>query len=412
MNISKRVLYLLAFVGLVSLIKPAFAQTAEDEWLRAKEGRNVITTAVPFLMITPDSRSGAMGDAGVALPLDPNALHWNPAKIAFADKDMAFSLSYIPWLKSLVPDINLSYLTGYKRIDNMSAFGFGLRYFSLGDITFTNENGEYMGDFRPHELALDGNYARKLSEQFALGVSLRFIYSNLAGNTLLQNGAITKPGIAGAGDISFFYQMEPRKINGQELDINLGANISNIGSKITYTDETDRDFIPMNLRIGSYFNYHIDDFNEIAFTFDLNKLLVPTPPFYNIDSFGNPIYDADGNPVIFKGNNPNVPVIAGAIQSFSDAPGGFKEELREINPAFGFEYWYQKQFAARAGYFYEHKTKGNRQFVSLGVGIKYNILNLDVSYLIPTNNKTASQTSPLDKTVRFTLIFNIGEKEQ
>ncbi|MEA3496227.1 MAG: type IX secretion system outer membrane channel protein PorV [Bacteroidota bacterium] len=387
------------------------SQTAQDQYERAKNGRNVVTTAVPFLMITPDSRSGALGDCGVALPNDPNAIHWNPAKLAFAEDNIGLSISYIPWLKSLVPDINLSYLSAYKRIDDMSAFGGSLRYFSLGDITFTNINGESMGDFRPHELAVDGAYARKLAENFSIGVALRFIYSNLAGNTPLQNGTETKPGIAGAGDISFYWKLNPFQIDERDVDASFGLNISNIGSKITYTDEMDRDYIPMNLRLGGYFNYVIDEYNEIAFTFDVNKLLVPTPPFYDIDSSGNPIYDNDNNPVIFKGMSPDVPVIAGMMQSFYDAPGGFNEEMKEINPSFGFEYWYAKQFAVRAGYFYEHEMKGNRQFLSLGIGMKYNILNLDVSYLIPTNNKTASQTSPLDKTVRFSIIFNFKDNK-
>ncbi|NLJ08358.1 MAG: type IX secretion system outer membrane channel protein PorV [Sphingobacteriales bacterium] len=373
--------------------------------------RNVVTTAVPFLMITPDSRSGALGDAGVALTPDANSIHWNPAKLAFVDNPMGLSLSYVPWLKALVPDINLSYLSIYSRIDEMSAFGASLRYFSLGDITFTNDFGEYMGDFRPHELALDGAYARKLSETFSLGLALRFIYSNLASNIPLSNGTQTRPGIAFSGDISTYWQPEPIKVSGKDMDVRLGMNISNVGSKITYTDETDRDFIPINLKIGSYFNYHIDEYNKLGFVFDLNKLLVPTTPVYMVDSFGNPITNPnDGTLVIHRGKNPDVPVIAGMVQSFYDAPDGFKEELREINPAVGFEYWYNNQVAGRVGYFYEHETKGNRQYVTLGLGIKYTVFNLDVSYLIPTNNKYATQTSPLENTVRFSLQFNLNKK--
>ncbi|MBL6962629.1 MAG: type IX secretion system outer membrane channel protein PorV [Bacteroidetes bacterium] len=393
-------LSLLSLLAVLSLLPSTlFAQWNLDG------RRNVVTTAVPFLMITPDSRAGALGDAGVALPTDANAIHWNPAKLAFAEDNVGFTLSYVPWLKALVPDINLSYLSGYTRIDDMSAFGASLRYFSLGDITFTNDYGEFLGDFRPYELAVDGAYARKLSETFSLGLALRLIYSNLAGNTPLSNGTETKPGIAFAGDISAYWKPEPAQLDGKQLDIGVGANISNLGSKVTYTVETDRDFIPMNLKIGSYFNLHIDDYNEIAFIFDLNKLLVPTSPIYDPDSL-----TAEGFRIL-AGKNPDVPVMQGLFQSFSDAPGGFKEELREINPAFGIEYWYDRMVAARAGYFYEHETKGNRQYVTLGIGLKYNILNLDVSYLIPTNNKTASQTSPLENTVRFTLLFNIGQKD-
>jgi len=383
--------------------------------------RNVVTTAVPFLMITPDSRSGSLGDAGVALPVDANSIHWNPAKLAFAEHPMGLSLSYVPWLKALVPDINLSYLSMYSKIDQMSTFGASLRYFSLGDITFTNDFGEYMGDFRPYELAADAAYARKLSETFSLGLALRFIYSNLASNIPIAGGSETKPGIAFSGDISSYWQPEPVKLDGKDLDIRLGANISNVGSKITYTDETDRDFIPMNLRLGSYFNYHIDNYNSVGLVFDLDKLLVPTTPIYMVDSFGNPI-EKDGQLVIHSGKTPDVPVIAGLVQSFYDAPGVvdslgnvvkgsiFKEEMREISPAIGVEYWYDEQIAARVGYFYEHETKGNRQYLTLGLGIKYTIFNLDVSYLIPTNNKYASQTSPLENTVRFSLQFNLNKQ--
>ena len=413
----------LILTTLVVLLLSANSLVAQTDIFNLDGRRNVVTTAVPFLMISPDSRSGALGDAGIALPADPNTIHWNPAKLAFVKDKQGLSISYVPWLKALVPDINLSYLTGYSRIDEMSAFGASLRYFSLGDIQFTNDFGEWMGDFRPHELALDGAYARKLSETFSLGLALRFIYSNLAGNTPLSNGTETKPGIAYSGDISTYWQPEPFKVKDKTMDFALGMNLSNIGSKITYTDVTDRDFIPINLRIGTYLNYHIDEYNQIALIFDLNKLTVPTSPIYAIDSSGNSIVDPDGKLTVNLGRNPDVPVIAGIIQSFYDAPGiidsvsgkavkgsVFKEEMREVNPGIGIEYWYDKQIAGRIGYFYEHPTKGNRQYLTLGIGIKYNILNLDVSYLLPTNNKTASQTSPLENTVRFTLLFNFGQK--
>jgi hypothetical protein len=367
----------------------------------ALDGRNVVTTAVPFLMITTDSRSGALGDAGVALPADANSIHWNPAKLAFVDQEVGLSLSYVPWLRALVPDINLSYLSGFKRIDDMSAFGASLRYFSLGDINFTDENGSSLGSHRPYELALDGAYSRKLSEKFSLGLSLRFIYSDLTSSIKLGNGIETKPGIAFAGDLAAFWKLDPIEVNGKRMDINFGINMSNVGSKITYTDETDRDFIPANLRLGSYFNYHIDEYNQIALTFDINKLLVPTPPEYDTGQLDN-----NGNFKIRSGKNPEVGVIQGLFQSFSDAPGGSKEEFREINPSVGIEYWYNKQFAGRAGYFYEHETKGNRKYFTLGIGLKYNILNIDVSYLIPTASKTANQTSPLENTLRFSLLFN------
>lgn len=374
--------------------------------------RNVVTTAVPFLLITPDSRSGALGDAGVALSPDANSIHWNPAKLAFIESDLGVSLSYVPWLKALVPDINLSYLSYYMRIDEISTFGASLRYFSLGDIAFTNDQGEHIGDFRPNELALDGAYARKLSKSFSLGLALRLIYSNLAGNLALSSGAETKPGWAFAGDISGFWKVKPLEVAGRDLFINVGGNISNVGSKITYTDKIDRDFIPINLRLGTALKYEIDEYNDITLVFDLNKLLVPSLPVYQTDSSGRPVTNPDQTLLIYSGENPDVPVIQGILQSFYDAPGGSKEEIREINPSVGLEYWYKQQFAFRAGYFYEHKTKGNRQFFSVGIGLKYNILNLDVSYLIPSNTGTASQTSPLDKTLRFTLQFDFGQMKE
>jgi hypothetical protein len=369
---------------------------------------NVVSTAVPFLMITPDSRSGAMADAGVAIPTDPNATYWNCAKLAYATDDIGLSISYVPWLRSLVPDINLSYLSGYKRIDKMSTFGASLRYFSLGDIDFTNDKGEGLGSFRPNELSIDGMYARKLSEGFSLGLALRFIYSNLTGGTPVNGSTETKPGIAFAGDLSGFWKGKEFKAFTKTFNVNYGINISNVGSKITYTDQTQRDFIPINLRVGTYINCVIDQYNQIALIFDLNKLLVPTAPIYQVDSNGQNIYGPDGQLLIMYGQNPDVPVIKGMIQSFYDAPGGLQEELREINPSVAIEYWYNKQFSFRGGYFYEHPTKGNRQYATLGVGLKYNILNIDVSYLIPTSVETANQASPLQNTLRFTLIFNFA----
>jgi hypothetical protein len=392
------------------IIISANAQTGQP-YYNLEGRRNVVSTAVPFLLITPDSRSGAMGDAGVAVPADPNAIHWNSAKLAFMDDEVGFSISYVPWLRSLVPDINLSYLSGYKKIDEMSAFAASLRYFSLGDIDFTNDKGEGLGSFRPNELALDGAYARKLSENFSLGLALRFIYSNLTGGTPVNGTQETKPGIAFAGDISTFWRLKEFSVYKKKVNLNIGANLSNVGSKITYTDENDRDFIPINFRLGTYFNITIDQYNELAFAIDLNKLLVPTAPIYQVDSNGNPIFDLTGNRLIFMGMSPDQPVIEGMIQSFYDAPGGFKEEIREINPSVGMEYWYNKQFAARAGYFYEHPTKGNRQYVTLGLGVRYNILDFDVSYLIPTSGKTANQSSPLQNTLRFSILFTFDKNK-
>ncbi|MGZ5242927.1 MAG: type IX secretion system outer membrane channel protein PorV, partial [Bacteroidia bacterium] len=337
--------------------------------------QRVLTTTVPFLAITPDSRSGGMGDVGVAISPDANTIHWNPAKLAFMPNDMGFSLTYTPWLSNIVDDISLSYLSGYKKIDELSGFGASLRYFSLGDITFTNEVGEFVKTHRPYEMAVDAAYARKLSKVFSIGIAGRFIYSNLAGQMTMQSGTSTKAGYTFAGDVSGYYT-KPIKISGKESVLSFGGNISNMGGKITYTNAADRDFIPINMRLGGALNLKINDYNEIAFALDFNKLLVPTNPVYALDSAGKVMRDRDGKPIIAKGKDPDKPVISGMVQSFYDAPGGFKEEMQEINPSIGIEYWYAKQFAGRVGYFYENKNKGNRQYLTLGVGVRYNILGL------------------------------------
>jgi hypothetical protein len=374
--------------------------------------RNVITSAVPFAAITPDSRSGALGDAGVAISPDANTIHWNPAKLAFMENDFGFGLSYTPWLRNLVPDINLSYLSGYKRINELSGFGGSLRYFSLGDITFTNENAQEIGQFRPYEMAIDGAYARKLSDNLSIGVSLRFIYSNLSGTTPLQNGEVTEPGTSIAGDLSMYWTEDIENLFGKKAELALGANISNIGSKITYTKDVDKDFIPTTLKLGSYLNFQLDKYNELAIIFDVNKLLIPTPPVYKTDSSGQRVYNKNKELKIKSGKRPTVSVIRGIFQSFGDAPGGFTEEMREIKPSLGLEYWYDDQFAIRGGYFYEHPNKGNRQYVTLGAGLRYNVFGLDVSYLVPTNSQEANTTSPLENTIRVSLQFNFNEESQ
>lgn len=390
-----------------------FATTAYSQRVHNFDGRdrNVITTAVPFLTITPDSRAGGMGDVGAATTPDASSTHWNPAKLVFVEPKFGGGLSYVPWLRALVPDINLSYLSGYYRPDDMQAFGMELRYFSLGDIAFTNTFGHELMTFRPHEFSIAGSYARKLSDDFSVGLGIRFIHSNLAGNFDGGAGGPTaKPASSVAGDISAYYRTDA-SIFGQEGVLAFGGNISNIGAKVTYTDAFNRDFIPTNLRLGTSFTTEIDDYNSIMVAIDLNKLLIPTDPIYLYDSAGI-VIGPDGEPEIEKGMDPNVPVIQGMFQSFYDAPGGFGEELREINPSIGIEYWYDQQFALRTGYFYEHPTKGNRQYLTLGAGLKYNVFSFDFAYLISTGARTASQESPLANTMRFSLLFNFAEEKQ
>lgn len=355
----------------------------------------VITTAVPFLMIAPDARAGAMGDAGVSSSPDANSTHWNPAKLAFIDKEMGFSISYSPWLRKLVPDISLAYLSGFKRLNENEVIGGSLRYFSLGNITFTDETGLGKGTFSPNEFALDGTYSRKFSDNISGAVSARYIHSNLTQGQDVGSSS-TKAGNSVAADVSVYSRI-PVTFDNMDGIFAWGVNISNIGAKISYSnDNFTKDFIPTNLRFGPSLTLDIDDYNKMTFMIDFNKLLVPTPPIYD-DS----LKDANGDPLISKGKDPKVSVPLGMLQSFYDAPNGFTEELSEFSISTGVEYWYDKQFALRGGFFYEDKNKGNRKFFSIGAGLKYNVFGLDFSYLIPMQ-----QQNPLESTLRFSLLFD------
>ena len=365
---------------------------------------NTITTAVPFLLISPDSRAGAMGDVGVATTPDASSMHWNPAKLSFTRDDIGISVSIVPWLRELVPDINLQYIGGYYKLNENEAIGYELRYFSLGDITFTDISGNVIGQYKPNEMAIGSAYSRKLSRNFSLAISGRYIYSNLTGGQS-AGGTETVAGQSIATDVSTFYT-KPISIANKKSDLSFGMNISNIGNKISYTETITRDFIPINLRLGTDLTTKMDDYNKISLSFDLNKLLVPSPPLYNNDG------------EMIAGKDPNVAVVEGMFQSFGDEPGEidengnpvsgsvFREEMREINISAGLEYWYANQFALRAGYFHEHDTKGGRKYLTFGSGVKYNVFALDFSYLISTSN--IGGTNPLANTMRFTLVFDLG----
>jgi len=348
---------------------------------------NPITTAVPFLMIAPDARGGSMGDAGVSSEPDAFSMHYNPAKYAFIKKDMGVGISYSPWLKGLTNDINLAYVTGFKRIDKTSAVAMSLRYFSLGGITFTDANGWVIGDYNPNEFAVDATYSRLLTKTLSMGVAGRYIHSNLTQGQDV-GGQATKPGNSVAADVSIF-QRFPVEFDKFEGNFSWGMNISNIGMKISYSDDnTRKDFIPTNLKIGPTLTLNFDDYNQMSFMADFNKLLVPTQ---SIDSAG----------MIIAGMDPNVSVPVGMIHSFYDAPGGFREEMAEINFSIGTEYWYAQQFAIRGGFFYENVNKGNRKYFTLGAGFRYNVLGIDFSYLIPIETQ-----NPLEHTLRFSLLIN------
>jgi len=405
---------ILSFVSLALLISNVASAQISNQTLNGRDGEaNVITTAVPFLTIAPDSRSGAMGDAGVSTSPDINSQHHNPAKYAFMKNDFGISISYTPWLRQLVNDINLAYVAGYKKIGGGQAISGSLRYFSLGDITFTNMNGDVTGQHKPNEFALDFGYNRMLGENISGSITLRYVNSNLTGG-YSGTGPQTKVGQAFASDISAFYkkQMEVQKKN---AELGVGINISNIGSKMSYTDGAIKDFLPAMLRLGSSFKLDMDDYNSILGVVEMSKLLVPTPPIYY--AVGDTLPDGSIVSIpqhyVRYGKPSDVFVPTGIFQSFWDAPGvqldplnpddrsRFKEEWREVNWSIGLEYWYSKQFALRGGYFHEDATKGNRKFFTVGLGLKLKVFALDFSYLIPT-----AQRHPLGNTLRFTIMFD------
>jgi hypothetical protein len=330
-----------------------------------------------------------MGDAGVATSPDCYSMHWNPSKYAFIDGNGGVGISYSPWLRALVPDINIAYLSGYKRIDTKQVVSTSLLYSSLGEIPFTDEFGNIVRNFNANEFAVDAGYSRLFTNSFSGGIAFRFIYSNLTGG-IYSGGIDTKPGISFAADISGYYRKDI-VIASKDAILAFGLNLSNIGSKMSYTDSKQPDFIPINMRLGSAGTIELDSYNKLTLTIDINKLLVPTPPIYNTDG------------TIKEGKDPNVAVPVAILQSFFDAPGGFKEELHEYTCSLGAEYWYNNQFAIRGGYFHENETKGNRKYFTAGAGFRMNIFSLDFSYLMPL-----ARNHPLARTLRFSLSFDFS----
>ncbi|TZF85921.1 type IX secretion system outer membrane channel protein PorV (plasmid) [Pedobacter sp. BS3] len=387
MNHKKLALFIVPFLAGCQIV---YAQVngGGETTTDGRVGSGIIQTGVPFLLIAPDARSGAMGDVGVALSPDANAVHWNPSKLAFVENATGISVSYTPWLQKLVPDIDLAYVSAYHRIDDRNVIGGSIRYFSLGQIQYTDDQGNSLQTYSPNEFSVGGTYARKFGDSFSLGTGLRFIYSNLV-NGQFSSGQDTHPGTALAADVSGYYKKETQMM-GKDARFALGVNISNIGNKISYTDGGTKIFLPTNLKIGAANTFFLDDFSELTFALDLNKLLVPSPQ-----------YNSDGTLV----DQSDMSVPSAIFSSFGDAQGGFKEEMQEISYSFGAEYWYNKQFALRAGYFYENPNKGDRQYLSLGAGLKYNIFMLDFAYLVASQDK-----SPLANTLRFTLSFNFDKK--
>lgn len=387
-------------LGLTALLGSANAQSfcINGVLPTGEKCANAVTSAVPFLRLIPDARGGSMGDVGIATSADPNAMHYNPSKLAFADKDVAISATYTPWMRALgLQDVYLAYLSGYAKIDKFQTVGGSLRFFSLGDIEFTDENGQSLGQGRPNEFEVSAAYARKLSDKFSAAIGAKFIYSNLASGQRVE-GTEIKAGLAGAADLSLTYKT-PVKWVSNKSDFTLGVAISNLGSKVSYTRSINREFIPSNLGVGMAWRVNLDEYNSLTITTDFNKLLVPTP---NPDDNENGDGTGDGTPDYKQQSS-----IRGVLSSFGDAKGGFKEELKEITSGAGLEYWYDDQFAVRMGYFYEPRSKGNRKYFSLGLGVKYNIFGLNLSYLVPTTN----QRNPLDNTLRFSLLFDFSAFE-
>lgn len=360
---------------------------------------NFISTGMPILLIAPDAIAGAMGDVGAASTPDAYSAHWNNAKFAFIDNEMGLSTTYTPWLRNLnVSDMNLLYLGGYKRINDRSAVAASLTYFTLGEILSRDGEGNSQGMFNPNEFAFDVTYSMKVSDNFSIGATGRYIRSDLTNGMTINDGSgytSTNAANSLAADVGVYYQTQ---IDTKQ-DFAAGAFISNMGAKLSYSDDdTDKEFLPANFRIGGRYTNNIDDYNKINVMLDFNKLLVPTPPVADGESIVSDYYSN-------MNDYNNTSAMSGLLQSFYDAPGGFREEIQEVQVSLGAEYWYNNTFAFRGGYFYEHANKGGRQYMTVGFGLRYNVFLFDMSYLIPT---TSFGNNPLSNTLRISISLNIS----
>lgn len=376
-----------SFLVLLILASSNFIVKAQNSGIISGQdtSRRVITTAVPFLTIAPDPISGAMGDVGAATAPNANATYWNPAKLALINKDIGFAVSYTPWLSKYVDDMSISFLSGYKKIDEVQAFGLSMTYFDLGDIELTDGNGNSLGSFNPREFAIAGTYSRILGNDFSIGITGKYINSNLSGNITANPVSDPKPGTSIAADIGV-YKKSSISLFKKKSELSYAAVITNIGSKISYNSADEEDFIPTNLRIGSALTTYLDPYNKITFGLDFNKLMVPTP-------------QPDGS-------HNDKALLSGIFGSFADAPDGFSEEMKEIMISVGFEYNYKETFSVRLGHFYENPDKGNRRYFTAGVGFNYEAFGFDFAYLIPQ-----VQNNPLGETLRFGLTYDISKKE-
>jgi hypothetical protein len=358
--------------------------------LNAQTDTRVITTAVPFLLVSGDARASAMGDMGVATSADAFSQYWNAAKYNSIESKTGFGISYTPYLSQLVNDIKILNANYYHKLNERSAFGVSLKYFGLGEIDLSDSSGQYTGTVSPNEFAVDGSYALKLSNTFSMAVTMRFINSDLKLGTGNDDASAAQ---SFSVDLSGYYESEEIDFKDYKGKLRLGYNIQNLGPKMKYYKSDEGDFLPTNLRLGAGFDFILDDYNEIGLTFETNKLLVPTPPI------------RDNNGAIVEGKDDNVNWMSGIFQSFGDAPGGMSEELKEFQWSLGTEYTYLDAFSLRAGYFHESEIKGKRKYFTVGAGFKYNYMIIDMSYIF----STGKLRSPLDNTMRFSLTFNIDD---
>ncbi|MBR3725420.1 MAG: type IX secretion system outer membrane channel protein PorV [Bacteroidales bacterium] len=397
----KKTRIIIACLFAISLAGNALAQNDMTPGLTGQT-KNYISTGMPILLVSPDAIASGMGDAGAASTPDIYSAHWNNAKFAFIDGDIGLGTTYTPWLRNLnVADMNLLYLGGFKRINSRSTVAASLTYFSLGEIQMTDADGQSRGTMNPNEFAADVTYAMKLNDELSLGATGRFINSDLTNGQQVSDGSgyvSTKPARSIAADLGLYWQ---HPIDNSQV-LAIGAFISNMGAKLSYSDDdTKKEFLPSNLRIGARYTNHIDESNSISLLFDVNKLLVPTPPITEGDSTYSKYYR---NMTEYYSTG----VMKGAIQSFYDAPRGLSEEFQEVQISAGGEYWYKQTLAARAGYFYESNTKGGRQYLTFGFGLKYSIMQFDFAYLVPT---TSFSSNPLSNTIRISLTLNFKAKK-
>ncbi|WP_179315528.1 type IX secretion system outer membrane channel protein PorV [Winogradskyella undariae] len=406
------------FIALMAFatISNAFAQDGTVILPNSTDSR-VITTGLPFMLIAPDARSASLGDMGVATSVDGFSQQYNPAKYVFSETKQGVSLAYTPYLTKLVNDISLSYVTYFNRINEYSAFSASLKYFSLGEIVLTQDATSDGVAVKPNEYAIDAAYSLRLGRQFSMAVGLRYMRSALRLSEVDDNA---NPGSTFGADITGYYQSEEEAYNDYNGRWRVGFAIQNLGPKFKYDDGGQDVFQPTNLRLGAGFDFIFDQYSKLAVTAEVSKYLVPTPPIYGNeynydDDNGNGVYD-DGeeysspisnDDIIIDGQDPDVGFMTGVFQSFSDAPGGLSEELREFTWALSAEYTYQENFSFRTGYFNEADDKGARKFFALGAGFKYTTVNIDLSYLF----SASKVASPLENTLRFSLTFNFGDGE-